>query len=276
MEAALRTSYRHGDQESFSAMIWSIVIHLCVVLVLVINLEWDFSNDLAIQADVIDAVIVDAKMLDALAAEKQRQAELEKQRQAQIHEQQRQAKIREQQRLQEIEREEALRLAKQLEEQQALAEEKRRQEEQAKREAELKAEQERQQRLAEEQRLLEQAQMEEMQRLQAEEEAAAAKAQSQQRAKQLLLYKQAIKQRVDRNWIRPLSVENWYSCEVIVDQIPGGEVVNVQFATCDGDAVFQRSVRNAVYKSSPLPTPPDSSLFDRRINFTFKVPTNER
>jgi colicin import membrane protein len=120
--------------------------------------------------------------------------------------------------------------------------------------------------------LLEQAQREEWEKLQAEDRAAAEQARGRELAGSMDLYKQAIKQRVDRNWVRPLSAEDWYTCEVVVDQIPGGEVINVQIQQCDGDAVFQRSIRNAVYKSSPLPDPPNPALFDRRIQFTFKVP----
>jgi colicin import membrane protein len=203
-------------------------------------------------------VVVDSSVLDVLDKEKQRKEQQKKQQKKQ---QQLQAEKKRQQEVERIKKEklEQQRLLKQkeLEEKKKLEEQKRLQE---------------QERLEEERRLLEQAQQEEWEKIKAEEQAAAEQARSRELATNMDLYKLAIKQRVDRNWVRPLSVEDWYTCEVMVDQIPGGEVINVQILQCDGDAVFQRSVRNAVYKSSPLPDPQNPTLFDRRLKFTFRVP----
>ena len=37
-----------------------------------------------------------------------------------------------------------------------------------------------------------------------------------------------------------------------------------------GDEVVVRSIEAAVYRSSPLPLPPDPQLFERNLRFTFK------
>ncbi len=79
-----------------------------------------------------------------------------------------------------------------------------------------------------------------------------------------------IQNKVQRHWIRPASARQGLSCKVAVNQIPGGEVINVAVTKCVGDEVFQRSVEAAVYKASPLPRPSDPALFDREIVFTFK------
>ena len=267
----------YSESGYWGAAITSVALHAAILLGLSFNFDLFKRDDSIFRAKVIDAVVVDSSVLDALDQKKRKQENLKKQQQAaeakrkQEAERIKQEKLEQQRLAEQKKQEEQIRLAKQkkLEEEKRLAEQKRLEEE--KRLAEQKRLQE--QARQEEQRRLQQAQQKEWDKLQAEEKAAAEQARSRELANSMDLYKQAIKQRVDRNWVRPLSAEDWYSCEVVVDQIPGGEVVNVAIQKCDGDAVFQRSVRNAVYKSSPLPDPPNPALFDRRIQFTFKVPT---
>jgi colicin import membrane protein len=83
-------------------------------------------------------------------------------------------------------------------------------------------------------------------------------------------YIAAISSRVTRNWVEPASAKPGIECEVSVVQIPGGEIVNVRVGRCNGDAAVVRSIEAAVYRSSPLPPPPDPSLFERNLRFTFK------
>ena len=263
MSHTVSTSY--AESGYWGAAIASVALHVVIVLALSLNFDLFRKDDSVFRAKVIDAVVVDSSVLDALDQKKRKQENLKKQQQQAAEAKRRQEaerieqkKLEQQRQAEQKKQEEQIRLTQQnkLDEEKRLAEQKRLQD-QAK---------------LEEQRRLQQTQQKEWEKLQAEERAAAEQARSRELANNMDLYKQAIKQRVDRNWVRPLSAEDWYTCEVIVDQIPGGDVINVEIQQCDGDAVFQRSVRNAVYKSSPLPDPPNPALFDRRIQFTFKVP----
>ena len=84
-------------------------------------------------------------------------------------------------------------------------------------------------------------------------------------------YVALITQKVHNNWIRPPSTPDNLSCTVLVTQVPGGTVTNVQIPSCNGDDAVVQSIITAVYRSSPLPEPPDPSLFDRSVRFTFDV-----
>jgi colicin import membrane protein len=46
--------------------------------------------------------------------------------------------------------------------------------------------------------------------------------------------------------------------------------VDVRVGACNGDDAVRRSIEAAVYKSSPLPPPPDPSLFERELLFKFE------
>ncbi len=83
-------------------------------------------------------------------------------------------------------------------------------------------------------------------------------------------YMFAIQQKVERNWVRPANAEVGLECIVNVRQLPGGEVVDVSIGRCNGDQTVKRSIESAVYKSSPLPAPRDSSVFDRSLTLIFK------
>lgn len=82
-------------------------------------------------------------------------------------------------------------------------------------------------------------------------------------------YVALITQKVHNNWISPASTPDNLNCTVLVTQVPGGDVTNVQVSNCNGDDAVQQSIMTAVYRSSPLPPPPDPSLFDRNLVFTF-------
>ena len=79
-----------------------------------------------------------------------------------------------------------------------------------------------------------------------------------------------IKAKIERNWLRPPGTALGLKCVVRVSQIPGGEVVQAEIETSSGNIAFDRSVEDAVLRSSPLPTPKDPSLFDRNIVIKFE------
>jgi TolA protein len=85
------------------------------------------------------------------------------------------------------------------------------------------------------------------------------------------LYILAIKQKVERKWIKPAGSGKMPVCEVHVVQGPGGIILDVDFGACGGStATYRASIENAVYKADPLPEPGDPKLFERELNFFFK------
>ncbi len=83
-------------------------------------------------------------------------------------------------------------------------------------------------------------------------------------------YVAVIRQKVERNWVRPPGAKPGLECEVLVTQIPGGQVTAVQMGRCNADDVVRRSIEAAVLRASPLPPPDDPTLFERNLRFTFK------
>lgn len=148
---------------------------------------------------------------------------------------------------------EAKRLAEQKKKEEAarkLAEEKKRKEDEARRVAEL----ERQQKLKRQQ-----AERELQERLEAE---------GKQRNERLATstftnqYVAAIQQKVSSNWIRPPGAQQGLTALVAVRVTPGGDVLSARIVRGSGDAVFDRSVINAVLKASPLPFPQDPKFYE--------------
>ncbi len=189
------------------------------------------------------------------AAERQRQADAEKQRKAAEAKAAAERKAAEEKAAAERKRQAELEKQRKAEEQARLEQERRAAEARAREEA-LKAEQAR--RTAELAAALE-----------AEESLAAAR-QSDAMGRYLAL----IQQSVERKWQQPPSAVAGIECEVIVQQLPSGDVVDVRVQRCNADEVVRRSVENAVYAASPLPTPDDTRLFDRYLRFTFR-PTSD-
>ncbi|NYZ62389.1 cell envelope integrity protein TolA [Luteimonas sp. SJ-16] len=193
-----------------------------------------------------DPVSQDAVRRDALAAEQREKEQEEKRRQAQVE-------LAERQKQQEAE--EKRRLARQELEQ-------------------LRAERERTQREARqaEERLK---QIADREARQASERAAAAAASpppgrpdgdSGLAAK----YAAALQEAIRRNWTRPDNVPLGQRCRIYITQLPGGEVMNVEFdASCPYDAQGRRSVEAAVRRAEPLPYAGFESVFNRRLNLNF-------
>lgn len=145
--------------------------------------------------------------------------------------------------------EEAVR--KKVEQERLAREEAQRREEEAKR---LTAEQAMRENMAAEQRRL---------------DAEATRARQTQLSRMKNEYVAQIRDKVQRNWLRPAGSQGTL-CTVLIRQLPDGEVVDVRTSRCDGDAVFERSVENAVRRASPLPLPADRELFAREIEFNFR------
>ena len=85
-------------------------------------------------------------------------------------------------------------------------------------------------------------------------------------------YIAAIQAAILRQWTRPESVRIGEECQVLIRQIPGGEVVSVQVSpNCPYDELGRRSVEAAVLKASPLPYAGYEDVFVRDPVFTFRA-----
>ena len=227
---------------------------------------------LAIEATVIDTTAIKRRQEE----EQQRQRELERQRQ------QVETERREQQEAQRR-KEEQTRIAEQRKKEAAQREQ---QEAERKQQEADRKKAEAQRRKQEEARVAEQRKKEEAERKRQEVEQARRQAEMESNLKseieaeerrlaavnsgKLAEYIGLITSRVEQKWVQPASARAGVECDVHVTQIPGGEVVNVRIGRCNGDAAVIRSIEAAVYRSSPFPPPPDPSLFDRNLRFTFK------
>jgi colicin import membrane protein len=76
--------------------------------------------------------------------------------------------------------------------------------------------------------------------------------------------------RIQRAWLKPPAARAGIVCELDVTQVPGGEVTNVRIGECNGDQAVRDSIVAAAYRASPLPPPPDPSLFERELQITFR------
>ncbi len=83
-------------------------------------------------------------------------------------------------------------------------------------------------------------------------------------------YRRVLSQAIERNWIRPPSARAGLKCTLFVTQAPGGTVMDVSVGECNGDAAVRESIKNAVFRASPLPAPRDPRAFERRLEIVFR------
>ncbi|HET8552055.1 MAG TPA: cell envelope integrity protein TolA [Gammaproteobacteria bacterium] len=105
-------------------------------------------------------------------------------------------------------------------------------------------------------------------------EAAAAAQRKRERSRAMGMYTAGIRQAIYSAWNPPPSMQSDMKAVVVVTQVPGGDVVNVEFKSFNGNDAVKQSIISAIYKASPLPTPSDPSLFERQINITFTPPNS--
>ena len=297
-------------RESIGPVFGSLVLHGALLVFLTMSFSFSSQQALPPQVSVKAKVVSEERIREEMAALEareqkeareqaaeterlRREAEAERQRLARLEQERAAAeqdrKAREAR--QERERQEAARQEQARKQAAERAERERREREAAEKarlaelERKRKAEEERLAKVREEQRKAEEARKREEERRQAEA-AAREKAQREaelreqiareeqrmaaERAGLLGQYIELIQQRVARNWIRPPDSQPGLNCEVFVTQIPGGDVVDVRIGRCNGNDVVRRSIEAAVQRASPLPPPPDPSLFERNLVFEFR------
>jgi colicin import membrane protein len=110
-----------------------------------------------------------------------------------------------------------------------------------------------------------------IQRQMLQEQKQLAGARSQKMQGEVNKYKALILQAISQNWIVPGSVDKSLYAQLLIRVAPGGVVLDVQVVKSSGDESLDRSVRAAVFKSSPLPVPHDAEAFDEFRQFVLKV-----
>ena len=96
---------------------------------------------------------------------------------------------------------------------------------------------------------------------------------AEENAREIDRYTAAIRQQIERNWLRPPGAKGKLTCTLRVRLIPGGEVIAVSIIEGSGDAAFDRSVETAVLKASPLPVP-SGALFESFRSLALKFDPN--
>ena len=283
------------------ALIVSVGLHLVLLAVLSISLTHTSTPSLpskpqvkTVQAVVVDAAEVDKELTklknQEISKKNQEQARKERleRQMKQAEEKKRKAeenRRKEEKRLAALKKKQAAEAKAEKERQQKLAAERKKQQEELKAleekrrkeqqrlaaiEEKRKAEEEaaRKKKLAEEAEARRKAEEAELQRRLAEEERRQAELNS-RLAPIRDQYIKMIEQQVEKNWLPPATMTKGWYCEVMVHQNVLGEVTNVQMLQCSGSEAFKNTVERAVMKASPLPSPPDPQVFDKRIQIRF-------
>lgn len=267
MSAAMRTSVAPAG--------WSLALHAVLAGFLYLGVTLQAREPEHVMLP-IDAVVVDDAILAAAGQRRQqveRVVEEERRRAEAVRlEEERVAREEEERRVAEEQRLEAERVAE--ERARAEAEARVRAEAEAKRRAEQEAKAKaaaEKQRAEREARLRSEREADLRARL-AEEEAHASPGYQSLKAS----YVAAIQSHVERRWYEPPGTSAGLVCRIRVQQIPGGEVVGMRFGACNGNAAFRQSIETAVRNSSPLPSPPEPSLFEREVELVFTPKESRR
>lgn len=249
----LAKKLRHNPGR-FRAIVYAVLVHAVLIGLAVIGFRWTVQSP---SSEVVQAVAVPEAPTRKPEDTNKRAQEEEAARQKTETEKRRQAEQKQQQQQEEEEK-----LA-----QQRLVTERKKQEAQEKERQKRAQEEARRKEEARRQKLTEQSLQEQ---LAAEEKARLAAASTARAGTVVDRYRALIQQRVNNNWNRPGSVKG-LKCEVHVRLTPSGEVLSAKVERSSGNAVFDRSVENAVHKAAPLPLPEDPALFDnfREIRFVF-------
>jgi TonB-like protein len=106
------------------------------------------------------------------------------------------------------------------------------------------------------------------------QESADSTAESADPAQHALMYGRYVGQmqaRIDRAWMRPRTEIGaaQFSCRARIEQDRRGDVVDVSLNHCNGGERWQQSLVSAIRTASPLPAPPDPSVYADVLWLTF-------
>ena len=90
------------------------------------------------------------------------------------------------------------------------------------------------------------------------------------RNKGLASYLGEIRDKIRGNIALPPDIKGNPEAVFEVTQLPSGEVINVRLKKSSGNAALDSAVERAILKSSPLPKPEQSDVFDRLLNIPYR------
>jgi colicin import membrane protein len=295
-EALLKVGSRNSDTSNSDTsnsddlrgpIIFSIAVHLLLVIIFSIS---DFVSDTKVlvkpkELKYIKTVVIQKQ---GKVAEKEQQAtkKIEDDRIKEVRrKEQQQRQVEEQKRIAAVKakKDEALKEKteqekKKLEEQEKKALlDKKKAEQEAKEKAEkekaLKEQQRKRQEALLKQRQEREAQLQKMREAREQQEALVKKREALEKQRQEALvqqdapvlseYEGHIQNKISQSWQRPLSARNGMQATLQINLLPGGDVDNVKVIQSSGDASFDLSATQAVWKASPLPVPSDAGVFTR-------------
>jgi hypothetical protein len=96
------------------------------------------------------------------------------------------------------------------------------------------------------------------------------------------IYTGQIQARIDRVWRRPrtpinednasatnTNLDDSFQCQAQIVQDAAGNVQEILLPQCNGSSAWQRSLVSAIRQASPLPAPPNVSVFRQSITLNF-------
>lgn len=88
----------------------------------------------------------------------------------------------------------------------------------------------------------------------------------------LAQYIAALQVAINAKWTRPESVPVGAPCRLVIRQLPGGNVMDVQVdRPCAYDEAGQESIKRAVLKADPLPYAGFEEVFNRNLTINFRA-----
>ena len=85
-------------------------------------------------------------------------------------------------------------------------------------------------------------------------------------------YQAALQAAILRSWTRPDNIAQGQRCRITIRQLPGGDVISVDFeSSCPYDEQGKRSVEAAVLRAQPLPYRGFESVFNRTLILNFEA-----
>jgi colicin import membrane protein len=90
------------------------------------------------------------------------------------------------------------------------------------------------------------------------------------RSKAIADYLGRIRGKIRGNIVLPPDIKGNPEAVFEVTQLPSGEVINVRLKKSSGHAALDAAVERAILKSSPLPKPEQSEVFDRLLNIPYR------